>query len=188
MAEPIRAELQFVRKHITRYLHANLHPLHGLTLPNSTELRQMVALHLTAGFAVRVDHLIPHDTLHTPTNVQLIAELPPLTPKLHNDLLDAITSMYNQEFCRAVDHLHLIMRVPLHRSVETFRMRYGITEDDYPLRTSLRTYNRYLRKRGIRRRSGRPVLPADLLKCRRTRELERQRPTLFDPEPPEQKG
>lgn len=180
MAEPIRAQLQFVRKHITRYICANLHPVQGLTLPNSSELRQLVALHITAGFSVMLADDPPGQTHSTPTSVNLAVQLPPLSAKLHNDLLEAITELYNREFCQAVHQLHHLMRVPLHTSVETFRRRYGISEDDYPLRSSLRTYNRYLQKRGVKRRSGRPTLPAELLKCRRTRELQRQRPTLFD--------
>lgn len=171
MAEELSTELVFVRRDIRKYLQRNLDPDAGFMLPNSNRIAWacsiIVTKHMVQVFST------PSATpgklnLRVRFDAQSFVEL---SADANAELLVYAERCYYQEFHQMVDNLHFVMKVPVTKAVESFRGLYGINEDDFPLKASLRNYNRYLRYQGRSRKRGRKPLPFELLKDGRPRDM-----------------
>lgn len=155
MAEqPVVAEL-LVERHLRKYLVMCLtpetqhHTKYGADLARA--IAEVIAFSVRlAPVQVQVQQARVHLTLD-------LGNLPDLDPHTHRKVVDTVQQFYHAEFVRTVDQLHHDMRMSRSAAIDMFRRLYGITEDDYPLRSSERAYHRHLRRKGLTLRPGRPA-------------------------------
>lgn len=146
----------FARKHLLKYLWKNLDP----RSQQSTRWGRSLSEEITH-LLLRKVRLIPMDdpkkmrhSIRLGLDPSCVTDLNPAT---HKRLMTLVAEFFEADFHATVTSLHRgVMPLPIRESVEMFRREYGITEDDYPLVNSMRSYERYQKKRGSQRRRGRP--------------------------------
>lgn len=155
--EQIVGEL-FARGHIQRYLLRNLNPEAAGTTPYAHELSRGIAEIL--GFRVKISAKELSDAMRHRGKLSLVIagdHLPHIDRRTHDKIMDLVEGQFNDEFHRFMDQLHY---GPAHVSkqvaMETFRNQYDITEEEYPMRSMQRNYQRYEEEQGRIRRSGKP--------------------------------
>lgn len=177
MAEQYVVAELLAKKHIAKYLQRKLDPALAGQFPLSDELARHIAE--LCPWRVRALPSTDHPLAVRSTIRFVLAGEDPknLDPLSHNRILDMVESVYRSEFHSTVDQLYLRVKVPLGDAIDLFRKEYHITEDDYPLKSSQKCYERYFWRtypdlaRNLRR--GRPRRPLMALSEAYRRRVER---------------
>ncbi len=157
MTEQFHTAEIFLKPHIVRWLAVKLSERHRNHTPHGNAIwRDMLQL---LGSSTRLVQVQPDERNGRPTAklrvALLLGEQGELTVHTNKKLALYAEAQYTKEFTNYVDKQYyggLSSTKAL--AMEGFRMMYGITEDDLPLRNSIRCYERYEQRMGRRSRRG----------------------------------
>lgn len=172
MADAEFLKLLFVRRHLVKYLQANLDPARRSHLPHAEDIAHDIAELLPRAEVVALE-----DTERT-TSLRITLRAPNYAdiPKQHHDKIVALLEeCFREEFFYFVKQQHIYMRTSLEHSVLCFMGQYGLTDDDVSLDDMKRRWRRMATNRGKPpERPGRPMKPFAALKFPRTRDRVRR--------------
>jgi hypothetical protein len=172
MADASYLELLFLRKHLVKYLRANLDPVQRVHLPNWEDIVHDIA------------ELLPRPELVAlgeggrPGALRIALSTPPyedIPQENHDRIITFLEECFREEMFFFVKQQHTLLRSTLDDSIFCFLGQYGITEDDLSLEDLKRNWRRMASKRGKPRdRPGRPLKPYSALRWPRTRDKVRR--------------
>lgn len=144
-------------RYLIKYLYRNLHPRTqkstrwGPSL--SAEVAKLLPLHIMVCGELPQEHARKGSiTLGIGTENML-----QLAPSVQQQLIALVSLYFREDFLLTTDTLHRgPMKLKIADAINMFRREYDITEDDYPLVNSYRTYQRFRRARRISGPRGKP--------------------------------
>lgn len=182
MADATYLELLFLRRHLAKYLRAQLDPERRVHLPNWEDI-----VHDIAELLPRAELVALADTSR-PGAIRITLRQPAfddIPKEQHDRIVAMLEECFREEMFFFVKQQHTMLHATLEQSMLCFLGQYGITDDDISLEDMKRSWRRMATQRGKpRQRPGRPLKPYAALRWPRTRDrLRRMMPGWPQPQP-----
>lgn len=180
MADASYLELLFLRRHLAKYLRAQLDPERRIYLPNWEDI-----VHDIAELLPRAEVVAMAETAR-PGAIRITLRQPAfdnIPKEQHDKIVGMLEECFREEMFFFVKQQHTMLHATLEHSLQCFLGQYGITDDDIGLEDLKRTWRRMATQRGKpRQRPGRPLKPFAALRWPRTRDkLRRMMPGWPEP-------